>query len=133
MGKRPGRQREFSPVHPDAAAIDIGATMHMAAVAPGCDAEPVRSFGTFTGDLHRLGFHLAIVVDAPRSLLALPQPRIGRRHFGHGIPCPQLLAQLAERTVGHTRHGGDEHVVAQGIGPNVHDVDQGEVRGRALF
>ena len=54
MGKRPGRQREFSPVHPDAAAIDIGATMHMAAVAPGCDAEPVRSFGTFTGDLHRL-------------------------------------------------------------------------------
>jgi transposase len=53
MGKRSGRQREFSPVHPDAAAIDIGATMHMAAVAPGCDAEPVRSFGTFTGDLHR--------------------------------------------------------------------------------
>jgi transposase len=34
--------------------IDIGATMHMAAVAPGCDAEPVRSFGTFTGDLHCL-------------------------------------------------------------------------------
>src|SRR3954447_18257921 len=54
MGKRPGRQREFSPVHPNAAAIDIGATMHMAAVDPGCDAEPVRSFGTFTGDLHRL-------------------------------------------------------------------------------
>jgi hypothetical protein len=54
MGKRPGRQRKFSSVHPDAAAIDIGATMHMAAVAPGCDAEPVRSFGTFTGDLHHL-------------------------------------------------------------------------------
>src|SRR6476620_4426592 len=54
MGKRPGRQREFSPVRPNAAAIDIGATMHMAAVDPGCDAEPVRSFGTFTGDLHRL-------------------------------------------------------------------------------
>jgi transposase len=52
--KRSGRGREFSPVHADAAAIDIGATLHVAAVGPGCDAEPVRSFGTFTGDLHRL-------------------------------------------------------------------------------
>jgi transposase len=52
--KRSGRRREFSLVHPNAAAIDIGATMHMAAVGPDCDPEPVRSFGTFTGDLHRL-------------------------------------------------------------------------------
>jgi hypothetical protein len=44
----------LSAVHPDAAAIDIGATLHVAAVASGRDAEPVRSFGTFTGDLHRL-------------------------------------------------------------------------------
>jgi hypothetical protein len=43
--KRLGRRREFSLVHPDAAAIDIGATMHMAAVGPDCDPEPVRSFG----------------------------------------------------------------------------------------
>src|SRR5215213_727978 len=28
--------------------------MHVAAVPPDRDAEPVRSFGTFTGDLHRL-------------------------------------------------------------------------------
>jgi transposase len=28
--------------------------MHMAAVAETCDPEPVRAFGTFTGDLHRL-------------------------------------------------------------------------------
>ncbi|MFN3724657.1 MAG: IS110 family transposase, partial [Paracoccaceae bacterium] len=47
--------------HPDlkmvnlaAAAIDIGSTIHMAAVQPdGCDT-PVRSFGTFTQDLHDL-------------------------------------------------------------------------------
>ena len=52
--KRSGRRREFALVHPNAAAIDIGATMHMAAVGPDCDPEPVRSFGTFTGDLHRL-------------------------------------------------------------------------------
>src|SRR5215217_2643907 len=44
----------MSPIHPNAAAVDIGATMHMAAVDPNRDPEPVRSFGTFTGDLHRL-------------------------------------------------------------------------------
>ena len=40
-------------VHPNAAAID-GATMHMAAVGADCTSDPVRSFGTFTSDLHRL-------------------------------------------------------------------------------
>ena len=44
----------MSPVHANAAAIDIGATLHVAAVGPDRDPEPVRSFGTFTGDLHRL-------------------------------------------------------------------------------
>ncbi len=45
---------EISPVHANAAAIDIGATLHVAAGGPHRDPEPVRSFGTFTGDLHRL-------------------------------------------------------------------------------
>jgi hypothetical protein len=44
----------ISPVHVNAAAIDIWATVHVAAVGPDRDPEPVRSFGTFTGDLHRL-------------------------------------------------------------------------------
>src|SRR2546429_2317541 len=52
--KRRRERRSMLPVHPDAAAIDIGATVHVAAVGPGRDPEPVRSFGTFTGDLHRL-------------------------------------------------------------------------------
>src|SRR5215218_2494291 len=42
------------PTHPNAAAIDIGARMHVAAGVPGRDADPVRSFCTFTGDLQRL-------------------------------------------------------------------------------
>ncbi len=52
--KKPRRKRDISPTHPNAAAIDIGATMHVAAVGPDKDPEPVRSFGTFTGDLHKL-------------------------------------------------------------------------------
>jgi transposase len=52
--KKSRSKRDISPTHPDAAAIDIGATMHVAAVRPERFSEPVRSFGTFTGDLHRL-------------------------------------------------------------------------------
>jgi hypothetical protein len=47
--KSPG----LSPVHPAAAAIDIGAAMHVAAVGPDRDKEPVRTLQTsrmtFTG------------------------------------------------------------------------------------
>ncbi|WP_404294811.1 IS110 family transposase (plasmid) [Microvirga sp. RSM25] len=53
--KSPSRlQRELAPIHPHAAAVDIGARMHVAAVLLRCDPEPVRTFGTFTGDLQRL-------------------------------------------------------------------------------
>jgi transposase len=45
---------EIPMVHPNAAAIDVGATMHTAAVRADRAPEPVRSFGTFTGDLYRL-------------------------------------------------------------------------------
>jgi transposase len=45
---------EFKPVNFGAAAIDIGSKMHMAAVNPACTDVAVRSFGTFTQDLHDL-------------------------------------------------------------------------------
>ncbi|MHC2380012.1 IS110 family RNA-guided transposase [Bradyrhizobium liaoningense] len=46
--------RTMPMVHPNAAAIDVGATMHMAAVGTDHALEPVRSFGTFTADLDQL-------------------------------------------------------------------------------
>jgi transposase len=49
--KRDRKSRQLPRVHPAAAAIDIGATMHVAAVSPDRDQEPVR---TFTDDLRRL-------------------------------------------------------------------------------
>ena len=55
QAKRSHPNRDITPTHPGAAAIDIGATMHVAAVELDQDPEqPVRSFGTFTGDLQRL-------------------------------------------------------------------------------
>lgn len=54
QAKRSHKRRELPLVHPDAAAIDIGATTHVAAVGPDRDQEPVRTFRTFTDDLHRL-------------------------------------------------------------------------------
>lgn len=46
--------RGMRRIHPKAAAIDIGAKIHVAAVGPDRDPEPVRTFGTFTDDLWRL-------------------------------------------------------------------------------
>jgi transposase len=52
--KRRHPERDFTPTHPNAAAIDIGSRMHVAAVPPDRDPEPVRAFGTRTGDLQQL-------------------------------------------------------------------------------
>ena len=49
-----GNRPELKPVNVGAAAIDIGSRMHMAAVNPASTDVPVRSFGTFTQDLHDL-------------------------------------------------------------------------------
>src|SRR5882724_2273747 len=49
-----GDRPELKTVSVGAAAIDIGSKMHMAAVNPACTDVPVRSFGTFTQDLHDL-------------------------------------------------------------------------------
>ena len=51
---KPIHSRAMSPIHPRAAAIDVGAKMHVAAVGPDRASEPVRTFGTFTDDLNRL-------------------------------------------------------------------------------
>ena len=45
---------KLKPMNVGAAAIDIGSTMHMAAVNPEHSDEPIRAFGTFTHDLHDL-------------------------------------------------------------------------------
>ena len=66
MRRRPntkGRRtrRAFSTVHPDAAGIDVGSRFHVVAVAADRDPEPVRTFSSFTHELHRLADWLAAV------------------------------------------------------------------------
>jgi transposase len=48
------RQARLSAVNAHAAGIDVGAEFHVVAVPPECDDAPVRTFQSFTGDLHRL-------------------------------------------------------------------------------
>jgi hypothetical protein len=93
--KRRREQRSMLPVHPDAAAIDIGATVHVAAVGPARDPQPVRSFGTFTGDLHRLADWFAqcgikTVVMEPAKMPRLRRPKPDRR------PALELLASCRD-------------------------------------
>ena len=52
--KRRKSAGELSTVYPLAAGIDVGATAHVVAVPPESDDRPVRTFRTFSGDLHRL-------------------------------------------------------------------------------
>jgi transposase len=51
----------FSTINPHAAGIDIGATHHVVAVADDRDPRPVRTFRTFSGDLHQLADWLQAV------------------------------------------------------------------------
>jgi hypothetical protein len=41
-------------VHPDAAGIDIGNESHFVAIPPDRDATPIREFGSWTADLHKM-------------------------------------------------------------------------------
>ena len=54
MARTKGKKRKWSMVHPRAAGLDIGSQFHVVAVPEDMDAEPVRTFSTFTNDLTRL-------------------------------------------------------------------------------
>ena len=55
MAKKSKRRCDTLPVlHPDAAGIDVGASGLYVAVSADRDPQPVRSFPTFTRDLHAL-------------------------------------------------------------------------------
>jgi transposase len=56
QSKRPrGRSSgRLSTISPNACGIDVGATFHVAAVAADRDETPVRTFRTFSNDLHQL-------------------------------------------------------------------------------
>jgi transposase len=57
-GRSSGR---LSTIHPDAAGIDIGSTFRVVAVPSDRDDRPVRTFRTFSSDLHQLADWLTAV------------------------------------------------------------------------
>jgi len=65
MAKTPRRSKAstkaLAPIHLNAAGLDVGATFHVVAVPRDRDDEPVRTFRSFTGDLHRLADWLTSV------------------------------------------------------------------------
>lgn len=60
-GRHTKSRRPLVPIHRDAAGLDVGATFHVVAVPPDRDPVPVRSFKSFTGDLHALADWLKAV------------------------------------------------------------------------
>jgi hypothetical protein len=58
--KKPGRKKKevlegLPPLNLNAAGIEVGNAEHTVAVPPGRDPQPVRSFGSFRADVHRMG------------------------------------------------------------------------------
>lgn len=53
--KRKDVTEGLPPLNLNAAGIDVGNAEHTVAVPPGRDAQPVRTFGSFTADVHRMG------------------------------------------------------------------------------
>jgi transposase len=60
--KKPGKKNKkkdvlegLPPLNLNAAGIDVGNAEHTVAVPPGRDPQPVRTFGSFTADVHRMG------------------------------------------------------------------------------
>jgi transposase len=57
-GPRRRKRVRVQVINPNAAGIDVGSELHVVAVPPDRDAEPVRSFGCFTADLNALAHWL---------------------------------------------------------------------------
>src|SRR5688572_13074723 len=57
MAKTPrskSSKKSLDEVHVNAAGLDVGTTFHVAAVPSDRDDQPVRTFRSFTADLHQL-------------------------------------------------------------------------------
>jgi len=50
---------QLTTINPNAAGLDVGSTFHVVAVPADRDEQPVQTFRTFSGDLHRLADWLA--------------------------------------------------------------------------
>ena len=55
------KEPDLPVVHLNAAGVDIGSRFHAVAVAADRDAEPVRTFGTFTAELQQAAYWLQTV------------------------------------------------------------------------
>ena len=52
--RRKSSTKALVPIHPHAAGLDVGSTFHVVAVPADRDEQPVRSFKSFSGELHAL-------------------------------------------------------------------------------
>ena len=95
--------RTLQMVHPNAAAIDVGATLLMAAVRTDRTPDPVRSFGTFTTDLHRLVDWFAecgvdTVAMESTSVYWIPIYELLKVPWLRRVPCQCARCQARART-----------------------------------
>ena len=76
-GKKRRQVRNLPTVHARAAGVDIGSQFHVVAVPSVLTDAPVRTFNSFTGDLHRLadwleGLEIATVAMESTGIYWIP-------------------------------------------------------------
>jgi transposase len=90
------QQRALLTIHPYAAGIDIGSRFHVVAVPPDLSPEPVRTYQSFTEDLHRMADWL---VDLGITTVAMESTGI------YWIPAFEILeARGVEVLLVNARH-----------------------------
>ena len=72
-------------------------------------------------NLHRHRLHLALMIGAAPALRRVPQAWIGCDHLGNCHARAQTLAELAERTVGNSRHRRNNQIILELMWPDLHD------------
>ena len=97
------RKATLEVVHPDCAGIDIGKKAHYAAVDPDRFDEPVRNFGTFTGDLEAMAAWLrscgvrTVAMEATGVYWIPPFEVLERAGFEVHLVNPRATKQVSGR------------------------------------
>ncbi len=127
---------QLKPVNPSAAAIDIGSTMHMAAVNPDSTDTPIRAFRTFTHDLHDLAVWfkscgVTSVAMESTGVYWIPAFEILEQH---GLEVILVNARYAKNVPGRKTDDSDAGWLRQlhslrRIGPGIHLLAFGMTQG----
>ncbi len=112
-----GARRAVADLLRRAAEVDVDdLRAHVDVAARGVRHHP----GVVARDLHHARLRFAVVIHSQARLGRIPEPHVGRDHFGSRDPGAHAPAELPERAVGHARHRRERKRRRELPGPDLH-------------